>query len=140
MSGWLIDTNVVSEVRRPRPEKKVLAFIANHPLSSLFVSIVSLAEIRFGIGLLDDPTKRASLEDWLTYRVRPMFVNRVIGVDEDIVLKWRLLIEAGRRQRHTYSNTDVFIAATALHHGLTVVTRDIREFERAGAPVLNPWR
>jgi predicted nucleic acid-binding protein len=140
LSGWLIDTNVLSELRRLRPEKKVLAFIAARPLESLFVSIVTLAEIRFGIALVDDPTKGLMLDHWLTHGVRPMFVNRVLGVDENIVLKWRLLIEAGRKQRHTYSNTDVFIAATALHHGLTVVTRDTREFERAGAPVLNPWR
>jgi predicted nucleic acid-binding protein len=117
-----------------------VAFLATHPLSSLFVSVVTLAEIRFGIELIADPTKRASLGDWLTNAIRPMFVNRVLGVDEDIIVRWRLLIEAGRKQRHTYSNTDVFIAATALHHGLTVVTRDTSEFERAGATVFNPWK
>jgi predicted nucleic acid-binding protein len=140
LNGWLIDTNVLSETRRLRPESKVVAFLAAHPLSAYFVSVVTLAEIRFGIELIDDPTKRSLLGDWLTNAIRPMFENRVLDVDEDIIVRWRLLIEAGRRQRHTYSNTDVFIAATALHHGLTVVTRDTSEFERAGAAVLNPWK
>jgi predicted nucleic acid-binding protein len=140
LTGWLLDTNVISELRRPRPEKRVLAFVASQPLGSLYVSVVSLAEIRFGIELASDPALRTELSDWLTHKLKPMFANRALPVGEDVIVKWRLLVEEGRKRRHTFSQPDLFIAATALHHGLTVVTRDTREFERAGVPVLNPWR
>jgi hypothetical protein len=140
VTGWLLDTNILSELRRPRPEAKVVAFIAAQPLDLLYVSTVTLAEIRFGIELVEDATRRAELGDWLTHRVRPMFERRVLPVSEDVILKWRLLVEDGRKSRHTFSQADLFIAATALHHGLTVVTRDAAEFARARAPVLDPWR
>lgn len=139
MTGWLLDTNVLSELRRPRPERKVVAFVAEQPLDLLHVSAVTPAEIRFGIELLGDATRRAALHDWLTHKVRPMLEQRILEVSEDVVFKWRVLVEAGRKAGHTYSQPDLFIAATALHHGLTVVSRDTREYERAGVPVLDPW-
>lgn len=139
MTGWLLDTNVLSELRRPRPERKVVSFVAEQPLDLLHVSAVTLAEIRFGIELLGDATRRAALHDWLTHKVRPMFEQRILEVSEDVVFKWRVLVETGRKAGHTYSQPDLFIAATALHHGLTVVSRDTREYQRAGVPVLNPW-
>jgi len=97
VTGWLLDTNVLSELRRPRPEPKVVAFIAAQPLDSLFISSVTLAEIRFGIELVTDAGRRAELNDWLTHKVRPMFEQRVLPVTEDIMLKWRLLVEEGRK-------------------------------------------
>jgi toxin FitB len=139
MTGWLLDTNVISELRRPRPEPKVVAFVVAKPLDLLFVSSVTLAEIRFGIELVTDPGKRAELNAWLAHKVRPMFEQRILTVSEDVLFKWRLLVEDGRKVGHTYSQPDLFIAATALHHGLTIVSRDAREFERARAPIVNPW-
>jgi toxin FitB len=68
-----------------------------------------------------------------------MFEQRVLTVSEDVLFKWRLLVEDGRKAGHTYSQPYLFIAATALHHGLTIVSRDAREFERARAPIVNPW-
>jgi len=68
-----------------------------------------------------------------------MFEQRTLPVSEDVMLKWRLLVETGRKAGHTFSQPDLIIAATALHHGLTVVTRDRRDYDRAGAPVLDPW-
>lgn len=139
MTGWLLDTNVLSELRRPRPEPKVLAFVARQPMSLLFVSTVTFAEIRFGIEMLDDASRRADLTDWLTHKVRPMFAQRVLPISEDVMLKWRLLVEEGRKSGHTYSQPDLIIAATALQHGLTVVTRDTADYEKARVPLLNPW-
>ena len=139
MSGWLLDTNVISELRRPRPEKKVRAFLSSQPLETLYVSDVTLAEIRFGIELATDPVKRAELTEWLNHQVRPMFERRTLPIDEDVIVKWRLLVEEGRKQRHIYSQPDLFIAATALHYGLTIVSRDTRDYSRAGASVMNPW-
>jgi len=139
MTDWLLDTNILSELRRPKPDAKVVAFIAAQPLDRLYVSAVTLAEIRFGIELVTDANRRADLQDWLTHTVRPMFDQRVLPVSEDVMFKWRLMVEEGRKARHTFSRPDLIIAATALCHGLTVVTRDTAEFERARVPVLNPW-
>ncbi len=137
--AWLLDTNVLSELRRPKPEPRVVDFVARCPLDQLYVSAVTLAEIRFGIELVDEPNHRAELNDWLTHKVRPMFDHRVLQVTEDIMLKWRLLVEEGRKTGHTFSQPDLIIAATAIHHGLTVVTRDRSDYDRAHVPVVNPW-
>ena len=122
-----------------KPERRVLDFVADKPLDLLYLSTVTLVEIRFGIELVADPSRRAELNDWLTHKVRPMFEHRVLSITEDVMFKWRLLVEDGRKARHTFSQPDLIIAATALHHGLTVVTRDVSDFQKARAPVLNPW-
>jgi predicted nucleic acid-binding protein len=139
VTGWLLDTNILSELRRSRPEPKVVAFIAAQPLDHLFLSTVTLAEIRFGIELVGDAARRAELNDWLSLKVRPMFEQRVLPVSEDVMLKWRLLVEDGRKSGHTFSQPDLIIAATALHHGLTVVSRDTTDYAKARVPLLNPW-
>lgn len=139
MTGWLLDTNVLSELRRRRPERKVIAFIAAQPLESLYVSVVTFAEIRFCIESVSDAGRRAELTDWLSHKVRPMFEQRVLAISEDVMFKWRLLVEDGRKVRHTYSQPDLIIAATALDHGLTVVSRDVGDFRKARVPTLNPW-
>jgi len=140
VTGWLLDTNVLSELRRARPEPKVVGFIASKPLDRLFVSTVTFAEIRFGIERIADATRRAELNDWLAHKVRPMFEQRALAVTEDVMFKWRLLVADGRKAGHTYSQPDLIIAATALHHGLTVVSRDTTDFKKARVPVVNPWR
>ena len=138
--AWLLDTNVLSEIRRLKPEPNVLAFINGYPLAELYISIVTLAELRFGIGQLSiGSARRAELDQWLTRTIRPMFDRRVLPVTEDIMLRWRILMEDGRKTGHTYSQPDVMIAATALEHGLTVVTRDRSDFDKAGVLVFNPW-
>jgi hypothetical protein len=139
VTGWLLDTNILSELRRPKPEPKVTAFIAGQPLESLHISTVTLAEIRFGIEVLSDAARRSELNDWLSRKVRPMFEHRVLEITEDIMLKWRLLVEEGRKVGHTYSQPDLIIAATAQHHGITVATRDTSEYAKARVPVFNPW-
>jgi predicted nucleic acid-binding protein len=139
VSGWLLDTNVISELRRPRPSARVRSFIAGQPLDDLFVSTVTFAEIRYGIETVGDPVRRAELHDWLMHKVRPMFDQRVLEVSEDVMFKWRLLVEEGRKVGHTFSQPDLIIAATALQHGLTVVTRDTGDYELARVPLLNPW-
>lgn len=139
MTSWLLDTNVLSELRRKKPNRKVLAFVREQPLELLYVSTVTLAEIRFGIELVDDVTRRAEWSTWLAHDVRPLFDQRVLEVSEDVLFTWRLLVEEGRKAGHTYSRPDLFIAATALHHGLTIVSGDTREYRRAGAAVVDPW-
>ena len=139
MSGWLLDTNVISELRRPRPDGRVRQFVASQRLEDLFISTVTFAEIRFGIEAVGDAVRRAELNDWLVHKVRPMFDQRVLEVSEDVMFKWRLLVEEGRKVGHTFSQPDLFIAATALQHGLVVVTRDTADYRLTRVPTLNPW-
>jgi len=140
VTGWLLDTNVLSELRRPRPAPQVVAFVAAQPLDLLFVSTVTLAEIRFGIELVTDANRRAELNGWLTHKVRPMFEERILPVSQDIMFTWRLLVEEGRKSGNTFSQPDLIIAATGLHHGLTVVTRDTGDYAKARVPLFDPWR
>jgi predicted nucleic acid-binding protein len=138
--AWLLDTNVLSELRRLRPDPNVLAFIADHPLDQLYISAVTLAELRFGIEILSEgSSRRDELNHWLTNKIRPMFEQRVLQVTEDIMFRWRIVAEEGRKAGHTFSQPDLIIAATALHYGLTMVTRDRGDFEKAGVLVINPW-
>jgi toxin FitB len=139
VTGWLLDTNILSELRRPKPERNVLAFIAVQPLDLLYISSATLAEIRFGIERLGDASRRAGLNDWLAHKMRPMFAGRVLEITEDVMFKLRLLVEDGRKAGHTFSQPDLIIAATALHHGLTVVSRDVSDYQKAHVPVFNPW-
>ena len=137
--GWLLDTNVLSELRRPRPDPRVVSFIAAQPASRLHICTVTLAEIRFGIELVADLDRRAVLNTWLTHTLRPLFDERVVPVSEDVLVRWRQVVEAGRKRGHTHSEPDVLIAAVALVAELVVVSRDVTEFVEAGVPVLDPW-
>lgn len=139
MTGWLLDTNILSELRRPRSEPRVSTFVAAQPLELLHVSVVTLAEIHFGIERLSDVVRRSELNDWLAHKVRPMFSQRVLGITEDIMLKWRVMVEEGRKSGHTFSQPDLIIAATGQQHGLTIVSRDTSEYIKARVPVFNPW-
>jgi len=139
VTGWLLDTNILSEMRRPRPEPKIASFITTQPLARLFVSTVTLAELRFGIELLSDHARRADLHHWLTNQIRPMFASRVLEITEDVMLEWRLMAEEGKRIGHTFPQPDLIIAATAVVFGLTVVTRNDADFARTRARIFNPW-
>lgn len=139
--AWLLDTNILSEIRKPKPEPKVLAFIDSCSLDQLYVSAITMAELRFGIENLpeENRSRRDELNHWLAQTIRPMFDRRVLPITEDIMFRWRVLMEQGRKIGHTYSQPDLIIAATALHYGFTVVTRDQDDFQRAGATLFNPW-
>ena len=139
MTGWLLDTNILSELRKPRPLAQLTSWLAHEPLERLYVSSVTLAEIRFGIESTPGTAKRVELIEWLEQGLRPMFEQRVQPVSEDIMLRWRVLVEAGRKSGHTFSQPDLIIAATALHHGLILVTRDVSDYEPTGAQLFNPW-
>ncbi len=138
MTGWLLDTNVVSELRRPKPEPKVIAFVRAQPLEALHISIVTLAEIRLGIELLPDATAPARLNDWLGQQ--PTDVRAARG--PDLRRRHAQVAPSGRSgppAGHTFSQPDLIIAATAQHHGLTVVSRDIKEYVTAQVDIFNPW-
>jgi toxin FitB len=130
---------LLSDNALPRLRGQPRTHPLGEPLDLLYVSTVTLAEIRFGSESIKDANRRAELTAWLTNKVRPLFAQRVLDISEDVLFKWRLLVEEGRKAGHAFSQPDLFIAATALHHGLTVVSRDTHEYERTGAPVFNPW-
>ena len=139
MNGWLLDTNVVSELRKKRPDRRVKAWSDVQVADSLFLSSVTLAEIRYGIEKQPDPKFRKELATWLDHRLRPWFAGRILPVDEEAILEWRRMVARGREQSITFSQPDLFIAATAHVHSLTVCTRNEGDFLRAAVPVVNPW-
>ena len=139
MNGWLLDTNVVSELRKTRPNHGVKAWSDAQPADSFFLSTVTFAEIRFGLERQPDPMLREELETWLAHRLRPWFEGRILPVDEEGILEWRRMVAWGRERRITFSQPDLFIAATAQVHSLTLCTRNERDFREADIPILNPW-
>ncbi|MET4219426.1 putative nucleic acid-binding protein [Bradyrhizobium sp. LB8.2] len=139
MRGWLLDTNVVSELRRPQPNPDVMDFVASQSGEELYVSDVTIAEIVYGIEQLSDATRRADLRSWLENTVRPLFARRILAITEDAIVRWKAMIVEGRKRGHTFGQPDLFIAAIAALQDLAVVTRDIDEFIEARVPVFNPW-
>lgn len=138
--GWLIDTNVVSELRRgPRCNPSVRAWADEVPRVACYLSRISLAEIRYGIERAPDPAFRAELEAWVRDGVLAWFADRVLEVNERVLIRWRDLVVQGQKSGYTYQQPDVLLAATALEANLGIVTRNTDDFERAGVRLLNPW-
>ena len=139
--GWLLDTNVVSELRKgPRCDRAVAAWAGSVPPQACFLSRVTIAEIAFGIERVADPAFRAELEAWLRDGVRAWFGARILEVDEAVLIAWRRLVSEGQKARYTFAQPDALIAATAREHQLAVATCNVEDFVQAGVPILNPWR
>lgn len=139
MKGWLLDTNIVSELRKPNCHPMVKQWADSQPPQSFYLSTVTLAEIRFGIERASDTVFRQELTQWLDGTLRPWFSDRILAVNEDVILVWRQMVEKGRKQGYTYSQPDLFIAATAYLHDLCVVTRNVTDFQKSGITVFNPF-
>ena len=133
---FLLDTNVVSELRRPRAEPRVVAWAEAQPADTQFLSVVSALELELGVLVMErrDPAQGARLRAWLEGRVLPAFVGRVLAVDLAVARRCAALHVPDPRPER-----DALIAATALVHGFTVVTRNVADFQPTGAVVLNPW-
>ena len=139
MKGWLLDTNVVSELRKPRCNPNVKNWSDSQLPQSLYLSTVTMAEIRFGIERVQKDDLRQELVEWLEETLRPWFMERVLPIDEDVILLWRQLVESGRKQGYVYGQPDLFIAAIALINDMCVVTRNVKDFKRTGVAILNPF-
>jgi predicted nucleic acid-binding protein len=137
--GWLVDTNVISELRKPRCHDAVRTWSEAQAPELLHLSRITIAEIRFGIEQHPSGNFRERLATWLDEELRPWFAERILEVDEEVILEWRRMVQRGKALRHTFSQPDLFIAATAAVSGLSVVTRNVADFALAGVPVLNPW-
>jgi toxin FitB len=138
-SGFLLDTNVPSELTRPVPDSRVTNWVKAQDNISLYMSVVSVGELRKGITLLPQGKRRAQLEQWFEHYLLPLFADRVLPVTQRVGNRWGVL-DAQCQLRGTSVNTaDGMIAATALEHNLTLVTRNVRDFERLGVAILDPW-
>ena len=135
--SYLIDTNVLSELRRREPNAQVVAWMQAHPRQSLHLSVLSLGEIRKGIEGVADATFRQASTDWLEVELRRYFVGRLLDVDEAVADRWgRVQAASGR----SLPVIDGLLAATALQHDLSLVTRNTRDFEGLGVRLINPWQ
>ena len=139
MSGFLLDTNVPSELVRPQPEPRVKTWVAAQNLDMLFISAVSFGEFRKGIILRSPGKRRAELEAWIETDLASLFSGRILSVTRSIAERWGVL--EGQRQLvgRSLNVPDGQIAATALEHGLTMVTRNAKDFEGLGVTIFNPW-
>ena len=135
----LLDTNVLSEVTKPRPEVSVLEWLHGLDEDRAFISVVSIAEIQRGVALMDSGRKRDALANWLAQDLPQRFEHRVLPVDESVALSWGDLMGKAKRSGRGLSSMDGLIAATAIAHGLTLATRNIRDFDGLGIEVFNPW-
>lgn len=139
MSGYLLDTNCVSELVRLRPEPRVVAWIDGADESSLYLSVLTFGEIRRGLAEMPQSKRRAQLDAWVE-DLRIRFSGRVVSIDGDIAERWGVLAAAAKHAGQGVSVFDGLLAATALHHGYFVVSRNSKDFTALHVPTVNPWQ
>ena len=135
----LLDTNVVSEPLRPTPGARVVEWIDAQALETLFLSAITVAELRAGVALLPAGKRRAGLQENLETRVLPLFADRVLSFDLGCTEAYAKLMAKARASGLAVASADGYIAAIAAANGLTVATRDTGPFDAAGVAVINPW-
>jgi predicted nucleic acid-binding protein len=134
--SYLLDTHVLSELRRKVPDAGVVDWFARRPASTLYLSVLTLGELRKGIEGVADTSRRMALTDWLETDLPGFFAGRILAVDAPIADRWgRLVAAAGR----PLPAIDSLLGATAAQHGLRMVTRNSRDFADLGLEVVNPW-
>lgn len=139
MSGFLLDTNVISELVRAKPEPRVTAWIEATNENLLYLSVLTLGEIRKGIASLRSSPRRVVLEAWLASDLAVRFANRILPVDESVADRWGRIAAESAVEGSPLSVIDGLLAATALHHNLTLVSRNVKDFATPGVPLFNPW-
>ncbi len=137
--NFLLDTNVVSEWVKPRPNSGVVTWLAEVDEDRVFISVVTLAELRHGIERMAAGTRRARLDAWLTDELTARFEARILSVDAAIANMWGRIVARGQASGRPVGPMDAFIAATAEQQNLTLVTRNVSDFEALGIHLINPW-
>jgi predicted nucleic acid-binding protein len=137
--SFLLDTNVVSEWVRPRPNQGVVSWLAEADEDSVFISVVPLAELRYGIERMAAGQRRRRLDEWLRAELPLRFEGRVLPIDATIADAWGRLTALRETSGRPIGAADAFIAATAEVRDLTLVTRNVSDFERTVKAVVNPW-
>ena len=135
---FLLDTNAISEPKRARPDAALVDWLSNQLFSDLYLSVITVGELRRGIVRLEPSRRRDDLDFWLADLIL-RYDQRILPVDLDVTERWASLAEAQRAAGRASDMTDELIAATAHVHGLTIVTRNARHFEHSGCRVLSPW-
>jgi toxin FitB len=139
MSGFLLDTNCISELVRNRPEPRVLEWMEAADESLLYISVLTLGEIRKGVAGLPQGKRQTQLEMWLELDLQARFSGRILAIDARIADRWGLMAAEAKRKGWALSAVDGLLAATALHHNLTIVSRNISDFANTQVQSLNPW-
>ena len=139
MSGFLLDTNIVSELVRPRPDPRVAQWLDSTDEELLFLSVLTLGEIRKGITTLTHPARKTRLEAWLSGNLLARFEGRILPIDHAIADRWGQITGSLAAQGSPLAVIDGLLAATALHHNLTLVTRNTRDVARTRVEVFDPW-
>jgi predicted nucleic acid-binding protein len=139
MSGFLLDTNCISELVRPKPEPRVMEWMEAADERLLYLSVLTLGEIRKGAAALVQGKRRTHLETWLETDLQARFSGRIVPVDSAIADRWGVLAADAKLAGKTLAIIDGLLAATAIHHNLTVVSRNAGDFRGIPVQVLNPW-
>jgi predicted nucleic acid-binding protein len=139
MTGFLLDTNCISEVVRLRPEPRVMAWIEAAEESLLYLSVLTLGEIRKGVAALPQGKRRSRLETWLEVELQARFSGRILSIDAAVADRWGLLAANAKAKGRPLSTIDGLLAATAIHHNLTIVSRNVSDLTNTQVPVVNPW-
>ncbi len=137
--SFLLDTNVLSEVRRPEPHRQVVDWLERLDEDRAFISVVSLAEIRRGVALMDAGRRHDALAEWLARDLPERFAGRILAVDEHTAFAWGDLMAQAKRRGLGLASMDGLLAAIALSRDLTLVTRNVRDFEHLGVRLFDPW-
>ena len=139
MSGFLLDTNCISELVRPKPERRVMAWMDAADEGLLYLSVLTLGEIRRGVAALTQGKRRTHLETWLVVELQTRFSGRIVPIDSAIADRWGLLAAEAKRKGKALAIIDGLLAATAIQHNLTIVSRNAGDFTGTQVQVLNPW-
>jgi predicted nucleic acid-binding protein len=139
MSGFLLATNCISELVRPKPDPHVIRWMEAADEAMLYLSVLTVGEIRKGVAGLAQGKRRTRLETWLEVDLQARFAGRVVPIDAGVTDRWGLLAAEAKRKGKALSVIDGLLAATALHHNLTVVSRIVDDFTNTPVQVVNPW-
>lgn len=137
--SFLLDTNVVSEWVRPRPDRGVLEWLADANENIIFISVITLAELRRGVARLPASRRRSRLDQWLRHELPLRFAGRIFGIDEEIAAEWGDVVAEREAAGRPISSMDAFIAAITRVHALTLVTRNSIDFRGSVPVIVNPW-
>jgi len=138
--SFLLDTNVVSEWVRPQPDRNVISWLAEVDEDRVFISVISFAEIRRGVEMLPAWRRRERLAAWLAEELPARFEERILDINPQVAETWGVLMARGQKVGLTLGAMDAFVAATAEVHGLTLATRNVKDFRRLTIPLLDPWQ
>lgn len=137
--NFLLDTNVVSEWAKPRPDAGIVTWLAEADEDRIFLSVITVGELRHGIERLPAGARRRRLDAWLTEEVPLRFEERLLAIDAETANIWGQLMARGEAAGRPPSTMDAFIAATVLRHDMILVTRNVSDFEPLGVRLVNPW-